>query len=369
MRWPWLQALHEPEIVVGWSLGQWQDTIRQARRLRLLARLAEALAAADLLGAVPEPAARLLLAEQQSSRYRKRLLAWAATRIGRTLQDLGAPLVLLKGAAYQAQRLPIAAGRLPSDLDILVPHDALGRALQTLAADGWKEPDLDEHDRRYYHEWSHEAPPLRHPAHPVELDVHHNILPPLGPVAVDMPLLLAECRASGWPGWSVLSPADQVLHSAAHLFFDSQPLERMRDLVDLDGLLRHHGALDSGFWPALLGRADQLGLSEPLLLACHFCEQWLQTPIGEPVGVRLRAAGPGHRVLRGLFGAVLAPAELDRPRPRAQRAAAALVLWRHHLRRLPLRLLLPHLWHKLRGSRAAAAPQLTPPPEGRELLE
>src|SRR5574337_557471 len=182
------------------------------------------------------------------------------------------------------------------------------------------------------------------------LDVHHNILPPLGPVAVDMPLLLAECRASGWPGWSVLSPADQVLHSAAHLFFDSQPLERMRDLVDLDGLLRHYGALDSGFWPALLGRADQLGLTEPLLLACHFCGQWLQTPIGAAVQVRLRAAGPGHRVLRGLFGATL-------------------VLWRHHLRRMPLRLLLPHLWHKARRPRAAAVdPRPAAPPGGGELL-
>ena len=352
MRWPWLRALQEPEIAVGWSLAQWQDTVRQTRRLRLLARLAETLAAADLLRAVPEPAARLLLSERQTSRYRQRLVAWAATRIGRTLQDLGTPLVLLKGSAYQAQRLPIAAGRLPSDLDILVPRGALAQALAALAADGWREPDLDEHDRRYYHEWSHEAPPLWHPAHPVELDVHHNILPPLGPVAVAMPLLLAECRASGWPGWSVLSPADQVLHSAAHLFFDSQPLERMRDLVDLDGLLRHHGALDGDFWPALLGRADELGLAEPLLLACHFCGQWLQTPISAAAEARLRAVGPGHRVLRELFGAVLAPAELDRARPRAQRAAAALVLWRHHLRRMPLRLLLPHLWHKARRPRA-----------------
>lgn len=355
MRWPWLEALRRPDITSTWSLAQWQDAIRQARRLRLLARLGESIENAGLLGTVPEPAARLVRAEQFTSRYRQRVVHWAATCIARTLKDLDAPLVLLKGSAYQAQRLPISAGRLPSDLDILVPQQALVRALQALAAQGWQEPELDEHDRRYYHEWSHEVPPMRHPSHPIELDLHHNILPPMGPVAIDMQTLLAGCRPSDWPGWSVLSPCDQVLHSAAHLFFDSEPLERVRDLVDLDGLLRHHAQADARFWPNLLQRAEQLALIEPLLLASHFCHHWLDTPVSDSVLARLRSAGQGHRLLRALFGAVLSPAALDQPRPIVQRLAATLILWRYHLRRMPLRLLIPHLWHKLRSARTASA--------------
>ncbi|MCZ2440776.1 MAG: nucleotidyltransferase family protein [Burkholderiales bacterium] len=353
---PWLQALGRPERCTGWSLDQWQEATRQLRRLRLLARLAEAVEAAGLGPAIPEPVAKLLLAERQTSRYRRRVVAWAATRIARTLQAVGAPLVLLKGSAYLAQELPIAPGRLPSDLDILVPRDALERAQRMLVADGWQEPELDAHDRRYYHEWSHEVPPMQHPMHPIELDLHHNILPPLGPVAIDMALLLRDARPSAWPGWSVLAPVDQVLHSAAHLFFDSEPLERVRDLVDLDGLLRHHGARDAGFGAALEQRAQALGLMEPLLLACHFCSAWLETPLGPTLTQRLQRVGWRERGLRALFAAVLTPAALDRPRPLRQRLAAAIVLWRYHLRRMPLRLLVPHLWHKLRKPRADATP-------------
>lgn len=355
MRWPWIQALRQPEITSGWSLAQWQDAVRQTRRLRLLARLAESIADAGLMDTVPPPVAPILKAERLTSAYRQRVVSWAATCIARTLGDLGAPLVLLKGSAYQAQRLPISAGRLPSDLDILVPRPALANALQALKADGWEEPDLDEHDRRYYHEWSHEVPPMRHGSHPIELDLHHNILPPLGPVVIDMQILLADCGPCDWPGWSVLSPCDQVLHSAAHLFFDSEPLERVRDLVDLDGLMRHHAGADEGFWPALLLRAEGLGLIEPLLLACHFCSNWLDTPVPPLVHTQIRSAGPAHGLLRVLFGALLTPAELDRPRPFAQRAAAKLILWRYHQRRMPLRLLLPHAWHKLRPTSSNAA--------------
>ena len=74
--------------------------------------------------------------------------------------------------------LPIAAGRLPSDLDILVPRAHLGEAQSRLRDIGWVEPALDEHDRRYYLQWSHELPPMQHAEYSVELDVHHHILPP-----------------------------------------------------------------------------------------------------------------------------------------------------------------------------------------------
>lgn len=350
-RWPWLQVLRQPEISTGWTLAEWQVAVRQCRRLRLLARVAESITGAGLLDRVPESVARLLRSEQLISSYRQRLVAWAATCIARTLVDLKAPLVLLKGSAYQAQRLPISAGRLPSDLDILVPRSALSQALQALKLAGWEEPELDDHDRRYYHEWSHEVPPMRHGSHPIELDLHHNILPPLGPVTIDMRALLADCRPSEWPGWSVLSPCDQVLHSAAHLFFDSEPRERVRDLVDLDGLIRHHVVDEEDFWIHLELRAEQLGLVEPLLLCCHFCSSWLETPIPTSIQARLQAVGTSHRLLRLLFSALLAPADLDRPRPMAQGVAATLVLWLYHVRRMPLRILLPHIWHKFRTDR------------------
>jgi hypothetical protein len=194
----WVQALHRPALVQGWDLQQWQRVLRLARRLRLLGRLAESLDAAQLLPTVPVPVAETLRAERQYSRWRTGLLRWTVERLSATLAGAGYPLVLLKGSAYVGQGLPIASGRLPSDLDILVPQRHLPDAQALLVATGWAEAELDEHDQRYYREWSHEVPPMQHPVLPVELDLHHNILPPVARVTVAADALLARLAPSRW---------------------------------------------------------------------------------------------------------------------------------------------------------------------------
>jgi hypothetical protein len=258
--------------------------------------------------------------------------------------------VLLKGAAYLGQDLPIAAGRLPSDVDILVPRAAIEAVQARLRADGWSEVALDAHDQRYYREWSHEVPPMRHPIHPIELDLHHNILPPVARTRVDADRLLEHVQPSKWPRWQVLQPVDQVLHSAAHLFLDSEARDRVRDLVDLDGLLRHFGR-EASFWEALVTRGAELGLTEPLALAAHFCVEWLGTPIPAETRARLAATGPSalrRAWLLPTLSAILTPTDPDDRPPWAQDVAAAIFLARYHRARMPLRILVPHLWHKLR---------------------
>ena len=61
-------------------------------------------------------------------------MVWALDRRGAALGDAAYPRVLLKGAAYIGQGLPIAAGRLPSDVDILVPRGTLADAEARLRA-------------------------------------------------------------------------------------------------------------------------------------------------------------------------------------------------------------------------------------------
>jgi hypothetical protein len=49
---------------------------------------------------------------------------------------------------------------------------------------------------------------------------------------------------------------------------------------------------------------------------------------------------------------ILTPAEPDIPSPASQDLAALANLIRYHWGRMPLRLLIPHLWHKLRAGPA-----------------
>ena len=146
---------------------------------------------------------------------------------------------------------------------------------------------------------------------------------------------------------------DQILHSAAHLFLDAELRDRLRDLVDLDGLMRH-GAQRPGFWPELLDRSRELGLDEPLALAVEYTSNWLQTPVPASTLRSLRQRGPGavrRAWLLPLLDTVLTPADPDALPARSQDLAATLLLARYQLQRLPLHLLLPHVWHKVQGRR------------------
>jgi hypothetical protein len=147
------------------------------------------------------------------------------------------------------------------------------------------------------------------------------------------------------------------LHSASHLFHDSEVRGRLRDLVDMDGLMRHFGT-DPDFWPGLPARARELGLSESLALACHFLVRWLGTPVPATALREIEAAGPqglSRWWLRGLFATLLVPTHPDLLPPLRQEVAAQLLLLRYHLWRMPLRILLPHLWHKWRVTQRTAA--------------
>lgn len=346
----WLQAIRTPQCALNWSMPEWERVVRQGRRLRLLSRLAEGLATARLIDRVPVQARRHLVAELRLSRSRIQAIAWTLERMEAAFADARYPRVLLKGAAYIGQQLPIAKGRLPSDLDILVPLSQLQDAVLRLQQAGWSAVELDEHDSRYYHEWSHEVPPMRHSLYPVELDLHHNILPP-GRVNIDAKPLLDKVLASRWTSWQVLCPVDQSLHSAAHLFFDAEPRDRVRDLVDLDGLFRHFGDVP-GFWDELPKRACLLGLLEPLALACHFTQSWLDTPIPVQMHENMAAAAPRAARMRWLvplMEAVLMPSDPNFSDSAGKRLATTVVMARYHLHRLPIRVLVPHLWRKWRA--------------------
>lgn len=180
----------------------------------------------------------------------------------------------------------------------------------------------------------------------MELDLHNNILPPVGKPRVDAGLLLQDLRPTARAGWFVLAPVDQFLHSAVHLFCDAQQRDRLRDLVQQDGMARAFGG-DTTFWPQLAARAQQLGLEQQLLLAARFLALWLETPMpGLKEAVDARRGSVRKRVLHSLLAHALRPGSPDQEPGVLERATDTTLHCRYHLNRMPLRLLLPHLAHK-----------------------
>lgn len=343
-----LRALREPGAMAEFGERDWDLLLRQALASNLAATLG-------------------LLAEEQGvladlpARVRRRL-GWARTvwerhlkavdfelvQIRRALRETGLPLILLKGTAYAAAGLPAAAGRLFSDIDLLVPKERLPEVESALMLHGWAGTHHDAYDQRYYREWMHELPPLQHMRRASVIDVHHAILPETAALRPDPARLRAAARPiPGRDGYAMLAPCDMVLHSAVHLFSEGEYHHGLRDLFDLHRLLCHFGN-DPGFWAALPKRARELELARPLCYALRYCMRLLGTPV--PAGVIEAARGglPNPALLAlmdALFLRALQPSHPSCADAFDGAARAALYIRGNWLRMPPL-MLSRHLFHK-----------------------
>ncbi|HKQ61395.1 MAG TPA: nucleotidyltransferase family protein [Candidatus Polarisedimenticolaceae bacterium] len=341
---PVAAALERPEGLLRLTASDWNLLLRRARRAGLLGRLA--LRAGTFEDALPDRVRDQLAAARAEAAQHARVIRWEVDRIRHALRPTGVPWVLIKGAAYVLAELPPAAGRLVTDVDVLVPREGLAAVERALTEHGWETLTLDPYDQRYYRTWMHELPPLCHGDRGTVVDVHHNILPTTGRLHPDPRKLLAAARPLDGSGLRVLAPEDLVLHGAAHLFQGGDLEGGLRDLCDLDALLRHFGEREPGFWPRLVPRARELDLRRPLYYALRFCRRLLDAPI--PGDVLAAAEGGRPPAAVGRLMDALAARALDAERGHGRLAALAELLLdvRAHWLRMPPRLLVPHLSRK-----------------------
>lgn len=339
------QALRAPERVRQFSLRDWDRCIAQARAAQLLARLDYRLRQAGLdmaAPARPHLAAARIAADKHAATMR-----WEAHCIAQALAPLNTPVILLKGAAYLMAELPVAQGRLFTDVDILVPRARLNEVEAALLMHGWRTTHLDAYDQRYYREWMHEIPPLIHIQRLNALDVHHTIIPPTSRLHPDPAQLIGEARALPEAPLHVLAPADMVLHSATHLFHEGELHHGLRDVSDLDCLLRDFAA-QPGFWDMLLQRAAVLGLGRPLYYALRFSRRCFDTPVPQAVLAAAEQYAPNRptrRIMDALYARGLQPFHPSCRDTLTPLALGALYL-RGHWLRMPPGQLARHLWRK-----------------------
>ena len=272
-------ALRQPQQLSVLTPAGWDVLVRQARRTGLLARIGCMLEAQGSIDSVPDaPRAHMQAAinfgiAQHADAMRE--LAY----IDDALAPTGLRPVLLKGAAYVAAGLLPAMGRVFTDIDIMVPKERLAEVEAALMSHGWATTHHSAYDQRYYREWMHELPPLRHVKRQTVLDVHHAILPPTARLKPGSVRLLASARPLASPQrFAVLGHTDMVLHSMVHLFHNDDLSHALRDLSDLDLLLRYFGRTQ-GFWSDLLERASELDLTRPLYLGLRYSSLLLGTPM------------------------------------------------------------------------------------------
>lgn len=345
-----------PAQAQSWTHTEWERLFQVARDARLLGTLAFFIREKGLSDFVPAKGRWFLKSAEVKSERGRRQTLWEVECLRRALfqnrlslqpPDHEIPLVLLKGAAYQAAGLPWGNGRISVDVDVLTPRETLPTVEAALTIAGWIPEKKSAYDDHFYREWMHEIPPMVHLDRGTTLDVHHTILPRTGRLTVDAALLFAEMVPLR-DNLFVLSPRDMLLHSTVHLFQDGELSNCARDLLDLNQMFGYFSAQDPDFWQKLLERARQLHLTRPLCHAVHFCRLLAGTEFPEFFLREVRTFRGGwlsRTLMRWLVPLSIEP-EISGEETRSAALARFCLYVRSHFLRMPLRILIPHLWAK-----------------------
>jgi len=341
-------ALRDPAGLPDWTLRDWDVLIRQLKISGLMASMHARLSALNLLERIPEQPRRHLIWSGQLGQSHTRSVQREVAHIRQALKQCGVPVVLLKGAAYVLADLPCAAGRIFSDIDILVPKEKINEVESALMLSGWHTTHHDQYDQRYYRQWMHELPPMMHLGRATVIDVHHAILPLTARLQPDSTKLLkAKLAVPGYTSLLTLAPVDMVLHSAVHLFYDGEFDHALRDLQDIHMLLGHFSS-SPGFWNQLAVRAQELDLARPLFYALRYTRLFFNSTVPDHVMLESGACKPNRFMLTlmdNLFERALLPNHVS-CQDRYSAAARFALYVRGNWLRMPPMLLLRHLIQK-----------------------
>ncbi|MET4898128.1 nucleotidyltransferase family protein [Sphingomonadaceae bacterium jetA1] len=326
--------LRDPAKAACLTLSQWTGVLTVARAEQLLGTLGCRLEGL----ALPDAVAAVLADARVEALQIRRTALWEADRVAHALGPLGCPVILLKGSAFVAAGLLAGQGRSIGDCDILLPRDRLAEAETLLSGAGWEWVKPDPYDDLYYRRWMHELPPLIHRERDRMLDVHHTILPPTARPRPDAAALIADAMSLE-RGLAVLSHNDMIVHAAAHLFADGDLTGGLRNLWDIHALVVENGI------DGLAERARHHGLASHVARAMRLSHALYGTPV--PAGWRRMTAT--DRLYRGRM---MARDGWGRGRHAALRLGFYI---RSHLIRMPLPLLMQHLWIKWRKGRTSPA--------------
>jgi hypothetical protein len=328
-----VQALRDPASVSDLPERDWTALVAVARAESLIGSLAYRLESIS----VPEKVGRILEDARRDAEQARRQALWEAEMARRALAPLGVPVILLKGTAYAAAGLSAGVGRSIGDLDIMVPRESLDAVQEALLGAGWEWVKEDAYDDLYYRRWMHELPPLIHRERDRMIDVHHTILPLTHRRRPDAAAMVAESVALE-NGLRVLSPADMVVHSVAHLFADGDLAGGLRNLWDIDRMLRRFGR-EEGFWTRLRQRAELHQLVPEVRRALRLASALYGTPAEAGIAGRRRASD------RLFERRLLARNGWGQPIRKPLRLAFYV---RSHWLRMPPLMLARHLWTKAR---------------------
>lgn len=340
-------SLYRADIPESLTLNQWAEIVRVLKHQQCLARFSWRL---QYLGfdtsTLPQHVLNHLKNAEIIAKKQFHQVHYEAAELKKLLGTNTTHLLFLKGAAYSVtDNANVGCGRTYSDIDLLVDKNSIPAIEQELALYGFFAEDLDEYDQKYYREWSHEIPPLRHGSRGTVLDIHHNLLPLISGRAPDISKFFQYTQTTS-TGYEVFQPAAMFLHSCIHLFINEEIKHGFRDLTDLALIAEQYQ--NNEFWQELIELAVSCNFAEELYLALRYTDKILYQSSPEFVIKQLLPYVPNKAtlfLLDFIFTRTLKPAHpvfshWD------DHLANFMLLVRGHYLKMPLTMLTKHLLRK-----------------------
>ena len=340
------KAVCEPAILADLAIPDWEELLPRGRVCGVSGRWYDQLESRDLLGGIAPSIREHLWSDRLLAAENERRLRWEINRVNRAFDGLELSPIVLKGAAYVILGLRPGICRLSSDLDILVPEERLSEAETALRDDGWQLKADDDYDERYYREWMHELPPMRHNVRGSWLDVHHNILPRTSRICPDARRLLEAARPIDGSDCYALCPTDMLIHSIVHGFYAGEFINSFRDILDIHELSCDLPQREVNFWSRFIERVKTLGVTRPSFYALRYAAQVFATPVPPDVLHALSETGP-NPLTRCVMDYAVNSTLHTQPNPNlGKRFARRLLLVRSHWLKMPPWMLIKHLSRK-----------------------
>lgn len=212
------------------------------------------------------------------------------------LERAAVATLLLKGVPLATHYYPAIAARPMDDCDLLVPADAVARALDVLGSEGWRcEIPLTPATMRRVHAGRFAR------GNGLFIDLHWHITPETCGHEPDARSWWDDSRTLELHGTHtrMLSPADMLFHVCVHgqRWSTTPTLRWVPDALFI--LRKEDAAID---WDRVVARAEKHELALPLLEALLFLREELDAPIPQRVIEELtrlpisRASRVEHRV-------------------------------------------------------------------------
>ena len=332
-----------PESATKFTFNQWQNLVLILRHQQLLACYSARFKQTVFFERIPTRIQRHFLNADILATNHKMQVKYEAAELTRDLSDQGGELIFLKGAGYTLANAAVGEGRIYNDIDLLTDRETIEGVEKKMRLLGWLSQELTSHDEKYYRKWAHEIPPLRHGKRGTIVDIHHNIVPLISGRQIQ-PSLFMQQSVKTPEGFQVLSAPAMTLHSLIHLFFNEEVKKGYRDLIDIHTLMMSNNYKE--FWLGLIRLAKETGFGLELFLACRYCHRFLGTQIPDYAGNAIAQFRPWNiDFLDFIYTNTLQP---NHPicQPKFFGLAEFLILLRGHFQKMPLHILIYHLFTK-----------------------